>query len=270
MRLEPRYSREGIVIHEGDALAVAASLPADHCTLAILDGPYAMNKAAWDRLKVADLPRFYRPHLEAADRILMPSASLYLWNTAEGWATLHPLMLSMGWTFKALLIWDKLTVPTLLGWKTSSAPINRYEVAGYYVRGRAAFHPDAGCKSNIWPMAIESYRAEFFRTVEPIQNRNLYRGMTYPALHPCQKPLLFAERMIRASTRPGERVWVPFGGTCREAIAADRIRRADPSEAREVITAELNQDGVDYLEPVIRILNGEGSRAIDPKQAVLF
>jgi site-specific DNA-methyltransferase (adenine-specific) len=75
-------------------------------------------------------------------------------------------------------------------------------------------------------------------------------------LHPCQKPLLFAERMIRASTRPGDTVWVPFGGTLRELVAAERIARGKREEARRVITCELNQDGVDYIGPAIAQAQG--------------
>lgn len=96
------------------------------------------------------------------------------------------------------------------------------------------------------------------------------RGPSGETLHPCQKPLEFADRMIRASTRPGETVWAPFGGTLREAVAAERIARTDPSEARRVITAELNQDGVDYIGPALRQMQGLGTRRVDPRQALLF
>ena len=264
-----RYNRNGITIHEADALNVAATLPADHFTLAILDGPYAMNKAAWDRLKVDDLPRFYRPHLEAADRILAPSASLYVWNTAEGWATLHPLIVSMGWTFRGLIVWEKTGAhPARIGAANSSAWPDVTEVCGHYQRG-GPFHENQ-TTGNVWRFSPTTEMNGERIWSDTIRLHLVTHAMQRAGLHPCQKPLLFAERMIRASSRPGERVWVPFGGTCREAIAADAIRRADPSEAREVVTCELNQDGPDYLAPVVRILNGEGSAPINKKQAILF
>lgn len=264
-----RYDTNGLQVWEGDALAVAAEQPESSFTLAIFDGAYGLRKAAWDRLKVADLPRFYRPHLEAADRILAPSASLYLWNTAEGWATLHPLMVSMGWTFRTAIIWDKQTPPSMLGWKTSSAPIDTTEVCGFYQRGVPVFTPSAECRGNVWTHSTKALSLQTIRTGHLVPHRGT-DGPQAESLHPCQKPLLFADWMIRASTRPGERVWVPFGGTCREAVAADKIRRADPTEAREVVSCELNQDGPDYLAPVIRILTGEGSAPINKMQAQLF
>jgi site-specific DNA-methyltransferase (adenine-specific) len=87
-------------------------------------------------------------------------------------------------------------------------------------------------------------------------------------LHPCQKPLLFAERMIRASSRPGDTVWVPFGGTLRELVAAERIARADPGEARRVVTCEINQDGRDYIGAALEQV--EGRAGVDRRQVSLF
>ena len=71
------------------------------------------------------------------------------------------------------------------------------------------------------------------------------------ALHPCQKPLLFAERMVQASTRPGARILIPFGGTCRIATYLERLKRMEPENARYYDCAELNQDGRDYLGAVL-------------------
>lgn len=88
-------------------------------------------------------------------------------------------------------------------------------------------------------------------------------------LHPCQKPLAFADRMLRASTRPGDAVWVPFGGTLREVVAAERMARADPAEARRVLSCELNADGVDYIGPALAQADGLPLTS-DPKQVRLF
>ena len=70
-------------------------------------------------------------------------------------------------------------------------------------------------------------------------------------LHPCQKPLLFAERMVQASTRPGARILIPFGGTCRIATYLERLKRMEPENARYYDCCELNQDGRDYLGAVL-------------------
>jgi hypothetical protein len=89
-------------------------------------------------------------------------------------------------------------------------------------------------------------------------------------LHQCQKPLLFAERMIRASTRPGERVLVPFGGTCREAVICEWLARTTPADARGYDVCELNADGVDYIGPVLAQIRGEDMRPRAAGQVRLF
>jgi site-specific DNA-methyltransferase (adenine-specific) len=89
-------------------------------------------------------------------------------------------------------------------------------------------------------------------------------------LHPCQKPLAFAERMLRASTRPGDTVWVPFGGTLREVVAAEHMARRDPAEARRVIACELNADGQDYIGPALAQAEGRSLLDVPATQGRLF
>ena len=381
--LRHRSDLTGSEVWEGDAREVAAAMPESSCSLAIFDGPYGMFKAPWDRMKVADLPEWYRPFLEDADRVLAPSASLYFWNTAEGWAAVHPVILSMGWTFRALVVWDKGSSKELIGASLMRTWPDQTEVCGFYQREEwapstcagseiahaagadeanpmpsffrserqragmtkrdlAAFFPSktgglTGCVANweggmnfpTWEVIQQAAAAmqetaplsttdrpylvhpDFWRgdgdhlratydhlraeydhlraeyeasrpaftcpmgignvwTHLPVAGAERLRDADGNTLHACQKPIEWSERMIRASTRPGETVWAPFGGTLREAVAAERIARADPSEARRVITAELNQDGVDYIGPALRQLQGLGTQRVDPRQGQLF
>lgn len=320
-----RYNNGGLRIVQGDARDVSQTIEPGSCSLAILDGPYGLHKAEWDR--VADLPAWYAPHLDDVGRVCGPSASLYVWNTAEGWAALHGGIVARGWTFRALVTWDK-GVGFMAG-KCDVAGLRTWydvtEVCGFYQReawdpveaGRAlrwarlrpkdidhamgvacmasrkwlgtdhqAQAPTAAdlrwvrvCHPRLnWPWTLDEPRPAFecpvgvsnVWTAGQVSGPERLRDINGETLHPCQKPLAFAERMIRASTRPGERVWVPFGGTCREAVAAQRIARADPAEAREVVTAELDGDGRGYLEAVVRVLEGRGVVPDDPRQVDLF
>ena len=77
-------------VWQGDAREVASSMADGSCSLAIVDGPYSCGKADWDRQGIDGLVDWYRPHLEDVGRVCGASASLYLWNTAEGWARLDP------------------------------------------------------------------------------------------------------------------------------------------------------------------------------------
>jgi hypothetical protein len=314
-------------IHRADARQVAAEQEPGSFSLAVLDGPYGMRKAAWDMMKVSGLPEWYAPHLDDVDRLCAASASLYVWNTAEGWATLHPGIVARGWTFRSLVTWNKPDGQALKSGYEGGARCwpDVTEVCGFYQRvgivqdcgliaadirdsdaGRALGvdsrlpalwrgwpHVHGSC----WPSKDQflAYASAAGRHLggliwmkrrppvfkAPIGVSNVWthgqvggperlRGEDGATLHPCQKPITFADRIIRASSRPGERVWVPFGGTCREAVAAEWMARAEPAEARQVVTCEIDDDGRDYLGAVVRQLRGEDVRPRDPRQASLF
>ena len=366
-------------IHVGDWLT--ADLTPGY-TLAIVDGPYGMGKAAWDRVSIDGLADWYAPHIARVSALLGASASVYLWNTAEGWARIDPVMRANGWTFRGLVTWNK-GLGAMAGKIDTEAMRTWFdvtEVAGFYQReewapsagagamigyaaGRDERNParaflcdewrDAGLKNRDADAALgtngmaghyfgasqwslptwEAYaklagyaqakgaprdrrylvlpyvadlrasydhlraeydhlRAEYdhlraeYEASRPAFNlptgiTNVWSapivggierlaGPTGAALHPCQKPLLFAERMIRASTRPGERVLVPFGGTCREAVICEWMARTTPEEARGYDACELNADGVDYIGPVLAQIRGEDTRARAAGQLGLF
>lgn len=269
------YQSEVNAIHRADARAVAAQQEPGSFSLAVLDGPYGMRKAAWDMMKVAELPEWYAPHLDDVGRLCAPSASLYVWNTAEGWATLHPGIVARGWVFRSMIVWADPNPASVIGWAVAQGWPNAHEVCGFYTRGSArARH--AAPVSDVWVQGRHTWGHERLctgRTVRAKTATNQHgggTGLAREALHPCQKPLAFADRIIRASTRPGERVWVPFGGTCREAVAVEWMARAEPDEARRVVTCEIDQDGRDYLGAVVRQLRGEDVRRRDPRQTGLF
>jgi len=80
-------------------------------------------------------------------------------------------------------------------------------------------------------------------------------------LHPCQKPLAFYRRMIRASTRPGANVLEPFGGTCRAAVAAQQIgdRRAVCVEMDEQYLRAV-RPALQFVAPVGGLFGGDVER----------
>jgi DNA modification methylase len=78
-----------------------------------------------------------------------------------------------------------------------------------YEASRPAFNCPIGV-SNVWT-ASSVGGAERLRTPD---------GES----HPCQKPLVFAERALLASTRPGEAVLDLFAGTHRIAVAVERMK----------------------------------------------
>ena len=352
-------------------------------TLAIVDGPYAMGMAAWDRMKLADLAEWYAPHIERLTSLMAPSASVYLWNTAQGHRRLDAVMREMGWTHRGDVTWQKTNPASQKGVEDRRAWPDVTEVCAFYQReawapntcagqeisyaagadernwirlwlaeewtsaGLRRNHADHALGTNgmaghyfgasqwslptwdnyrkladyaqergphrerpylvhpsVWPggdlrASYDHLRAEYdhlrasydhlraeYEAARPafalpagvtnvwtaplVGGADRLKGPDGAALHPCQKPLHFAERMIRASTRPGERILVPFGGTCREAVVCEWLARTEPDEARGYDVCELNADGADYIGPVLAQIRGESSRGTAPGQVRMF
>ena len=78
--------------------------------------------------------------------------------------------------------------------------------------------------TNVWsapPLnGDERYKGNGVRSAPRV-----YRPGRNAAVHLNQKPLEFMRRIIRASTRPGDVVWEPFGGLCSAAVAAVELGR---------------------------------------------
>jgi hypothetical protein len=267
--MTPRWSSvlTGSQVFEADCRIVAATLPDGVASLAILDGPYGMSKADWDRVpRGGTLGDLYAGHLDDVGRVCGPSASLYLWNTSAGWAELHPLVLARGWVFRRLIVWDKVRSYAQVRYASLTSYPDVAEVCGFYQRGEPVFNVGVAM-SNVWRMGWQEWHDERLQS-GAMRHRVKMQAPRNEPLHDCQKPLLFSDTMIRASSRPGDTVWVPFGGTLRELVAAERIARADPGEARRVVTCEINADGRDYIGAALEQV--EGRAGVDKRQVGLF
>jgi site-specific DNA-methyltransferase (adenine-specific) len=124
------------IVHTARAEDVYPTLEPGSVSMVWSDGPYAVGKDTWDRMKPADLPAWYEPHIREWGRICAPSATIYHWGTADGWARVHPVYLAAGWTFRALITWDK-GIATLAG-RLDTESMRTWpdvtEVCGFYQR----------------------------------------------------------------------------------------------------------------------------------------
>lgn len=239
-------------IHRAYAEDVYPTLDPGSVSLVISDGPYAMQKAGWDRMRVEDLPDWYRPHVEAWGRVCAPSASVYVWGTDASASELRGLMRECGWTLRVRVVWDKVSPASLLGWKTVTTWPDATEACDVYTRGEPHFGLPAAA-TNVWRFPLALLARQRLTTGRKIAHRGR-EGDVDEALHPCQKPVEFSDRIIRASSRPGDLILEPFGGTCRAALACERMPDA---EARRYVCIEPDEDGRDYLAAVDRELTAE-------------
>lgn len=237
-------------IHHARAEAVYPDMAPGSVALVISDGPYGMGKAGWDQQRTDDdLRAWYRPHVEAWGRACAKSATVYIWGTDDSASALRPLMREHGWTKRVRITWDKrqsmaIRHPHVRPWADVT------EVCDIWERGAPWHTKDRDNPTNVWVCPMTGFAAEKFRGARMKHGGN----SSYTALHPCQKPLEFYDRIIRASSRPGDLVLEPFGGTCRAAFAIEALPDAD---ARRYVCIEPDEDGRDYLGAVTARLRRE-------------
>lgn len=264
--MRPTIETSRAQVYQSTWLELAATLPnnMEGASLAIVDGPYNMRKADWDTFKSWDhFVEWYRPELEELTRVLDASANVYLWGTDTSASALRPLMAELGWRRRTRVIWDKVTPPLTLP-MFSWADVT--EVCDHYQRGAPTFSqpsynprratgvhvPAVTC---IWRLAPGAYVKERLKG-----ERGMNRDGSEVALslHPCQKPLAFYDRLIRSSSRVGDTVLEPYGGTLRAAVACQRLPEA---EARHAIVCEPHGPYIEAVRPALEwVPGGDGAQ----------
>jgi len=94
----------------GDAVETLRLLPDGCAVLAIVDGPYNMRKADWDKFDSWDAFReWYRPLWEQLSRVLRDNCSMYVFGTFESLAALKVDLDAMGggWAYRQAVTWTK-------------------------------------------------------------------------------------------------------------------------------------------------------------------
>jgi DNA modification methylase len=262
--MTPAISTERATVYQSTWLELAATLPTNlpGASLAIVDGPYNMKKADWDTFRDWDhFCEWYEVELRELGRVLEQDATVYLWGSDESEGRLRPVMRSLGWTRLGSITWDKGTTPNAMGWAQARTYSEATESCSHWVRGAPPWTPQ-GPTSNVWQMGYKNYQEERLRTGEliaPLSRLNgetagYVCGPTREPLHPCQKPLAFYDRLIRSSSRPGDIVLEPYGGTLRAAVACQRL---PPDQARHAIVSEPHGPYIEAVRPSLEFVAAE-------------
>ena len=105
--MKPYYEHGGITIYHGDCLDVYQRWLSP--TAIVSDGAYGVGGFPGDPRTIDGLNAWYEPHVAAWSRYVLPSTTLWFWNTEVGWATVHPLLVENGWEYVQAITWDKGT-----------------------------------------------------------------------------------------------------------------------------------------------------------------
>lgn len=163
----PRAEVGNAVIELADSLDCYDRWPSP--TVIVSDGAYGVSGFPGDPPTPDNLTAWYAPHIAAWSLRALPETTLWFWGVEVGWANVHPLLLTHGWEYRALHIWDK-GIAHIAG-NVNGKTIRRFpvvtEVCAQYVRAVRFPLPEGGLLS-----MRDWLRQEWFRTGLPLYKTN--------------------------------------------------------------------------------------------------
>jgi site-specific DNA-methyltransferase (adenine-specific) len=245
--------RHHIKIYQGDCLDILAAIhrEAGECIdLIFADPPYflsndgitchagrmvSVNKGAWDKSRgPEENHQFILNWLAACQRVLKPNGSIWVSGTAHVIHSVGFAMQQLGFKLLNDISWVKPNPPPNLSCRYFTHATETIIWAAKSKKSRHTFHyrlmkEHAGGKQmkSVWTI----------KPPEPAEKRF--------GKHPTQKPLALLERILLASSSPGDLVLDPFMGSGTSALAALR-------KSRRFVGIEIEDKWIDVTEKRIR------------------
>lgn len=232
--LKPYFSTSDIWLYKGNCLAVLDAInrryPGGCFDMIFADPPYFLSnggitchagrmvkvdKGEWDKCQGAELNHeFNREWLARCQRALKPNGTIWVSGT-------HHVIFSVGYAMQQLgfkilndIAWEKPNPPPNLSCRYFTHSTETILWAAKNEKSKHLFNYQAMRQANggkqmktVWRMTAPKNEEKTF------------------GKHPTQKPVALVERVILASTNPGDLVMDPFMGSGTTAVAAVRTQR---------------------------------------------
>lgn len=236
--LPVRHQIANYVLFEGDSLDLLARLPAASFDLIFADPPYnlsnggttcqagrrvAVDKGDWDASRGVGADHdFHRRWLAACRRLLKPSGTIWVSGTQHAIFSIGFAMQELGYHLLNTVTWFKSNASPNLACRffTHSTELVIWAAPS---RNKPLLHTfnypqmkiDNGGKQmrDMWPLADDGGGVVW--DIATPSRREKSEGR-----HPTQKPIALLDRIITASSRPGDLVLDPFNGSGTTAMAA--------------------------------------------------
>lgn len=229
-------------IYLSDCLEFLNEIENDSVDLAVIDPPYNMRKAKWDIfVSHKEFLKFTFKWIDTLIPKLKKTGSLYIFNTPYNSAYILNHLVSKGLIFQNWITWDKrdglgaATQRYSNGQETilfftkgeehvfnyndirlpyeSTDRIEHAKKKGILKNGKRWFPNEGGrlC-GEVWHITSERHKKKI-------------NGRTQKMSHLTPKPLDLVERIIKASSNPGDLVLDCFVGSGTTAVAARKLGR---------------------------------------------
>ena len=226
-------------IQQGDSLKLTDALPNESIDLIVCDGPYGVTEHEWD--DVPDIQHFNLSLLQKFARILKPGGALYLFGKSDcfDFIDYRPYL-----NLQAKIIWYQ---PSRLAQGRKSYT-NNYDIIGYFTKGK----PKTFNLEDIRvPQLVELEHRRRCENVPSVKNGQYgktvfnengknpgdvwgdIKQLTYKSkelvsrelLNTIQKPEKLIERLVKASSNPGDLIFDPFTGSGTVPVVCKRLER---------------------------------------------
>ncbi|HHX81336.1 MAG TPA: site-specific DNA-methyltransferase [Acholeplasmataceae bacterium] len=230
--------------------------------LAIIDPPYNQKIDDWDTFKSEKKYfDFTYKWLDLTIDKLKPNGSLYIFNNTYNSAFILTYLVSKGLLFKNWIVWYKKD-----GFSPSRRKfVNNQEVILFFTKGEkytfnyndvrvpylSTSRINAAKKTGILKNGKRWFPNENGRLcpdvweIPSVRLTEKVNGKTIKTLHPTPKPESMIERMIKASSNPGDLVLDLFSGSGTTAYVAKQLDR-------NFIGCENNLDYFEYIQERLR------------------
>ena len=231
--------QERNLIYQADCMEMFQNIPSASVDLVIADPPYYHIKGAFDFIfqSVSEYLEWCRGWVGECYRILKPTGAFYCWGSSQMIDRLSVEVLDQfGWLKRNLIVWNYKTGKpmktayrneTEFLWFYSNAvhEISQDKIRIPYCAGGEKDkrkNPKGKTCGNVWesPRIMPNYKEA--------------------TEHPTQKPEKLAERIILASSKPGDLVVIPFAGSGSELVQSIR-------NGRDFLASEINALYVDQI-----------------------
>jgi site-specific DNA-methyltransferase (adenine-specific) len=193
-------------------------------------GNRVQKDIANDKMEAGAFKDFLCKAFANANTYLKPGGAFYIWHAGTEGLNFKLAVQETGWDLKQILIWVKNNIvlgrqdyqwkhePCLYGWKPGASH--------YFVARRDLITITEDEPLDLNTLTKQELK-DLLTKVLSLPTTDIHEDKPLrSADHPTMKPLKLMGRLIKNSTRPGEVVLDPFGGSGSTMMAAEQLGRA--------------------------------------------
>ena len=240
-------------VYHGDALELINQIPDNSIDLIVCDGPYGVTNKEWDR--IPNIQEYNLNLIKIFSRVLAPGGALYLFGKPDciDFIDYRPYL-----NLNSKIVWYQ---PSRLA-QGKYNYTNNYDIIAYFTKGKPkTFNLDdirvpqlVELEHRLRCENVPSVKAgKYAKTKYNPKGKNPgdvwgdIKQLTYKSkelvrlndsqssLHTIQKPKKLIERIVLASSNPGDLVLDPFAGTGTTLIVCKEL-------GRRFIGFEINEE----------------------------